>query len=99
MENWDPEAGRRALESVHAGPFEIRTGDRVRLRPCGRADILDLALAGMTATVEAVAAGLLSFLGHSPTFAVREFAGAVEFPDDLIASLRLDLTVGAGGLA
>ena len=54
MDNWNPDADRRTLESVHAGPFEIRTGDRVRLRPCGRADILDLALAGMTATVEAV---------------------------------------------
>jgi hypothetical protein len=54
MDSWDPGADRRTLESVHAGPFEIRTGDRVRLRPRGRADILDLALGGMTATVEAV---------------------------------------------
>jgi polyisoprenoid-binding protein YceI len=50
-------------------------------------------------TVRAFAAGLLSFLGHSPTFAVREFAGAVEFPDDLIAKMTLELTVGAGSLA
>lgn len=54
MDSWDPDAGRRVLESVHAGPFEIRAGDRVRLRPRGRADILDLALAGMAATVESV---------------------------------------------
>ena len=54
MDSSDPAADRRTLESVHAGPFEIRAGDRVRLRPRGRADILDLALAGMTATVEAV---------------------------------------------
>jgi hypothetical protein len=54
MDSWNPDADRRTLESVHVGPFEIRTGDRVRLRPRGRADILDLALAGMTATVEAV---------------------------------------------
>jgi hypothetical protein len=54
MDSWNPDADRRKLESVHAGPFEIRAGDRVRLRPRGRADILDLALAGMTATVEAV---------------------------------------------
>ena len=54
MENWDPDADRRTLESARAGPFEIRPGDRVRLRPRGRADILDLALAGMTATVESV---------------------------------------------
>ena len=54
MDSWNPDADRRTLESAHAGPFEIRAGDRVRLRPRGRADILDLALAGMTATVESV---------------------------------------------
>jgi polyisoprenoid-binding protein YceI len=50
-------------------------------------------------TARAFAAGLLSFLGHSPTFAVREFAGVVEFPEDFIAKMRLELTVGAGGLS
>jgi hypothetical protein len=54
MDNWNPEAEWRTLESVHAGPYEIRAGDRVRLRPRARADILDLALAGMLATVESV---------------------------------------------
>jgi polyisoprenoid-binding protein YceI len=49
-------------------------------------------------TVQAFADGLLSFLGHSPTFAVRDFAGAVEFVDDLIARMRLELTVGAKSL-
>jgi polyisoprenoid-binding protein YceI len=165
VDDWNPEGDRRRLESVHVGPYEIRVGDRVRLRPRARADILDLALAGMTATVEAVeqdfdgrvylavtvdddpgkdlgalrqpghrfffgpdevepwreavrmtpryrfdpghsrftvqafATGLLSFLGHSPTLAVRDFRGVVEFPDDLIANLRVELTAGAGTLA
>jgi hypothetical protein len=54
MESWDPEADRRRLECIHVGPTEIRAGDRVRLHPRGRADILDMALAGMVATVEAV---------------------------------------------
>jgi hypothetical protein len=54
MSSWDPEADRRRLECIHIGPAEIRQGDRVRLRPRGRADILDLALAGKTATVEAI---------------------------------------------
>ena len=53
MNSWDPDAGRR-LECVHVGPFEIRAGDRVRLRPRARADILDLALDGKAATVEAI---------------------------------------------
>jgi polyisoprenoid-binding protein YceI len=52
--SWDPEADRRRLECLHVGPAEIRPGDRVRLRPRARADILDLALAGKTATVEAI---------------------------------------------
>jgi hypothetical protein len=54
MSGWDPEADRRRLECVHIGAAEVRAGDRVRLRPRGRADILDLALAGKTATVEAI---------------------------------------------
>ncbi len=54
MTSWDPEADRRRLECVHIGPAEVRQGDRVRLWPRGRADILDIALAGKTATVEAI---------------------------------------------
>ncbi len=34
--------------------LSLKPGDRVRLRPRGRADIFDIALAGMTATIEAV---------------------------------------------
>ena len=30
-------------------------------------------------TVQAFAAGMLSFLGHNPTFAVRDFQGEVRF--------------------
>lgn len=51
MSSWDPESDRRRVECVHVGPAEIRQGDRVRLRPRGGADIMDLALAGKTATV------------------------------------------------
>jgi hypothetical protein len=54
MTEWGPEFDRRRLECVHIGPAELRQGGRVRLRPRGRADILDLALAGRTATVEAI---------------------------------------------
>jgi hypothetical protein len=54
MTTWDPESDRRRLECLHIGPAEVRPGDRVRLRPRGRADILDLVLAGKTATVEAI---------------------------------------------
>ncbi len=51
---WGPEADRRILECIHVGPAEIRQGDRVRLRPKRRADIMDLALAGMAATIETI---------------------------------------------
>jgi hypothetical protein len=54
MRSWDPEADRRRLECIHVGPAEVRAGDRVRLRPLGRADIMDMALAGKTATIEAI---------------------------------------------
>ena len=54
VNDWDLPSESRRLECVHVGPYEIRQGDRVRLAPNRRADILDLALAGMTATVEAI---------------------------------------------
>jgi hypothetical protein len=54
MTTREPGADRRRLECLHIGPAEIRPGDRVRLRPRRRADILDMALAGMTATVDTI---------------------------------------------
>jgi hypothetical protein len=54
MSEWDWESDRRRLECVRIGAFEVRRGDRVRLRPRGGADVFDLALAGKTATVESV---------------------------------------------
>ena len=54
MDSWGPEDDRRRVECVHVGAAEVRAGDRVRLRPAGRADIMDLALAGRAATVESI---------------------------------------------
>ena len=54
MSDLDPEADRRKVECVHVGAAEIRAGDRVRLQPRGRADIMDMALAGKTATVDSI---------------------------------------------
>jgi hypothetical protein len=54
MNGWDLEPDRRRVECVHVGPAELRPGDRVRLRPLGRADILDMALSGKHATIEAI---------------------------------------------
>ncbi len=52
--DWDPLFDRPRLESVRANGHELKPGDRVRLHPLGRADILDMALAGKTATIEAI---------------------------------------------
>jgi polyisoprenoid-binding protein YceI len=49
-------------------------------------------------TVQAFASGMLGFLGHSPTFAVRELTGTVSFDDGTVKSMRLELTVRADGL-
>jgi hypothetical protein len=54
MDSWDAPFERRSVECLHIGAAEIRAGDRVRLRPRGRADIFDLALDGKTATIEAI---------------------------------------------
>jgi hypothetical protein len=54
MTDWNPESDRRRIECLHIGPAEVRAGDRVRLRPGKGADILDLALAGRIATIEAI---------------------------------------------
>lgn len=54
MDNWGPEADRRRVDCIHVGPAELRRGDRVRLRPSGRADIMDLALMGKAATIESI---------------------------------------------
>jgi polyisoprenoid-binding protein YceI len=51
-----------------------------------------------TFTVQGFATGLLSFFAHSPTFAVRDFAGVLEFAGEAVAGLRLDLTVKADSL-
>jgi polyisoprenoid-binding protein YceI len=48
-------------------------------------------------TVQAFAAGVLSFFAHSPTFAVRDFAGEITL-DDTVESLRLEVTVAADSL-
>ncbi|MDB5386617.1 MAG: hypothetical protein JWM11_2263 [Planctomycetaceae bacterium] len=45
---------RRRLECIHLGPRELRVGDHVILRPNSRADIFDLALNGMAATIVAI---------------------------------------------
>lgn len=50
-------------------------------------------------TVRAFASGPLSAVGHSPTFAVRDFHGEVGFDPDQPAAASLQLTIRAASLA
>jgi hypothetical protein len=54
MTDWDPLNERPCPTSVRVGEVEIKAGDRVRLWPLGRTDIIDMALEGKTATVESI---------------------------------------------
>jgi len=51
---WQLLEERTRLEHVSVSGAELKPGDRVRLRPQSGGDIFDLALAGKTATVEAI---------------------------------------------
>jgi polyisoprenoid-binding protein YceI len=50
-------------------------------------------------TVQAFATGMLSILGHSPTFAARVFSGVVRLDDPARGGVGVDLTVRADSLA
>jgi hypothetical protein len=52
--DFDNLEGRPRQESVRVFGVELRAGDQVRLWPKAGADIMDLALAGKVATIEAI---------------------------------------------
>ena len=53
--DWNPlEETRAAPESVRVFGVELRVGDRVRLWPQKKADIIDMALTGKVAVIEAI---------------------------------------------
>jgi hypothetical protein len=55
IEDWNPfEETKAAPESVRIFGVELRVGDRVRLCPTKQADIMDMALAGKIAVIEAI---------------------------------------------
>ena len=51
---WNPFAERPAVHSVHAFGVDLRVGSRVRLWPQKKADIIDMALEGKVAVIEAI---------------------------------------------
>ena len=54
MRDWDPLSERPSLDHIEVGGVRLEPGNRVRLWPLGRADILDMALQGKDATIEAI---------------------------------------------
>jgi hypothetical protein len=51
---WQLLEEKTTVESVGVSGVEIKTGDRVRLRPRAGGDIFDIALAGKVAIVESI---------------------------------------------
>lgn len=51
---WHLLEDRTPLDALAVAGLELRAGDRVRLRPRAGGDVLDLALAGRTATIESI---------------------------------------------
>ena len=54
MNEWEWQLDKNLVDCVKVDGVEIRAGDRVRLKPRRGADVLDLALAGQVAAVEAI---------------------------------------------
>jgi hypothetical protein len=54
VNNWDSLRERSSLDHIRVAGVDLKPGDCVRLWPLGRADIMDLALEGKTATIEAI---------------------------------------------
>lgn len=52
--DWQNLEDRPRLDSIRVSDVEVKPGDWVRLWPLNRADVIDLALAGKTASVEAI---------------------------------------------
>jgi hypothetical protein len=52
--DWFGLEDRPQLASIRIAGVDLKPGDQVRLRPRGGADIMDLALAGRTATIASI---------------------------------------------
>lgn len=52
--SWQLLEDKNVLETATVGDIELRTGDRVKLKPRKGGDIFDLALAGKIAVIEAI---------------------------------------------
>ena len=54
MSTWNPLEEKAPVESVRVFGIDLRRGDRVRIWPKKSADIIDIALTGRVAEIEAI---------------------------------------------
>lgn len=54
MDSWEELENKPALQSIRVAGVELKQGDQVVLRPLRGSDIMDIALAGKTATIESI---------------------------------------------
>lgn len=54
MSDWNPFEEKPSVVSVRVRGIDLRPGDRVRLRPRGVTDIIDIALSGQPAVIESI---------------------------------------------
>lgn len=54
LPDWNALEQNTLLSSVRIAGRNLKSGDRVLLRPRGRADIMDIVLEGRVATIEAI---------------------------------------------
>jgi polyisoprenoid-binding protein YceI len=72
-------------------------GAKMAARPAALKYLIDVGRSRFN--VRVFATGLLSLLGHSPTIAIREYSGQLNFPPESLEDASLDLIVKAGSLA
>jgi hypothetical protein len=56
--SWEQEPEKSLIQSITVFGIEVRAGDRVRLWPQKNADIMDMALKGKVAIIEAIESDL-----------------------------------------
>jgi hypothetical protein len=54
MDSWEALENKPEIQSIRIGQVDLKAGDQVVLRPLRGSDVMDIALAGKTATIESI---------------------------------------------
>jgi hypothetical protein len=54
MDSWEALENKPEIRSIRIGQIDLKAGDQVVLRPLRGSDVMDIALAGKTATIESI---------------------------------------------